>query len=125
MGAEPSAAGTHFRVWAPGRRTVEVAPEGGAPVALAAEPGGWFSGEVAGLGAGARDRYRLDGELLRPDPASRFQPEGPHGPSEVIDPGRHRWTDGGWRGIRREGQVLYELHVGTFTQAGTWLAAAA
>ena len=125
FGAEPSAAGTHFRVWAPGRRTVEVAPDGGAPVALAPEPGGWFSGEVAGLGAGARYRYRLDGELLRPDPASRFQPEGPHGPSEVIDPGRHRWTDGGWRGIRREGQVLYELHVGTFTQAGTWLAAAA
>ena len=58
-----------------------------------------------------------------PDPASRFQPDGPHGPSEVVDPAAFRWTDRRWPGIPREGQVVYELHVGTFTAAGTWDAA--
>lgn len=123
-GAELTASGVHFRVWAPARRTVDVVVEGREPAPLAAEAGGWFSGEVGAVGPGARYRYRLDGELLRPDPASRFQPEGPHGPSEVVDPGRFRWTDGGWRGVRLPGQILYELHVGTFTPDGTWAAAA-
>ena len=55
-----------------------------------------------------------------PDPASRFQPDGPHGPSQVVDPRHIAWTDGAWRGIAREGQVLYEMHIGTFTREGTW-----
>jgi maltooligosyltrehalose trehalohydrolase len=124
FGAELTATGVDFRVWAPARRAVEVVVEARAPAPLAPEGDGWFSGELAGLGAGARYRYRLDGDLLRPDPASRFQPEGPHGPSEVVDPGRFCWTDDGWRGLRLPGQVLYELHVGTFTPEGTWAAAA-
>jgi len=124
VGAEATPEGVHFRVWAPARRLVEVVPEGGAPVRLDPEPGGYFAGSVPGLTAGARYWFRLDGELLRPDPASRFQPEGPHGPSQVIDPSRFRWTDAGWRGLRIERQVLYELHVGTFTPEGTFPAAA-
>jgi maltooligosyltrehalose trehalohydrolase len=103
---------------------VDVVLEGRAPAPLAPGADGWFAGELGGVRAGARYRYRLDGERLRPDPASRFQPEGPHGPSEVVDPDRFRWTDGGWRGVRLPGQVLYELHVGTFTPEGTWAAAA-
>src|SRR5947209_4399304 len=116
--------GVHFRVWAPRRREVEVALEGGPAVRLSAEGGGYFSGRSAEAGAGALYRYRLDGEGPFPDPASRFQPQGPHGPSQVIDPGTFRWTDGDWKGVGRDGQVLYELHVGTFTREGTWEAAA-
>ena len=69
--------------------------------------------------------YLLDGERRRPDPVSRHQPEGPHGPSAIVDPSIFAWTDSGWRGVRREGQVLYELHVGTFTPEGTWASAMA
>src|SRR4029450_4178566 len=70
-------------------------------------------------------RPRLDREpQLYPDPASRYQPEGPHGPSEVIDPSLFPWTDDAWRGVPLEGQVFYELHIGTFTPEGTWDAAA-
>src|SRR5207247_4047576 len=58
-----------------------------------------------------------------PDPASRFQPEGPHGPSEIIDRNEFQWTDQAWNGVSREGQVLYEIHIGTFTPEGTWAAA--
>jgi maltooligosyltrehalose trehalohydrolase len=124
VGAEVlSGGGVHFRVWAPRRRQVEVALDGGPAVRLGAEGGGYFSGRVAEAGAGALYRYRLDGEGPFPDPASRFQPQGPHGPSQVIDPGAFRWTDGDWKGVGRDGQVLYELHVGTFTREGTWEAA--
>jgi maltooligosyltrehalose trehalohydrolase len=91
---------------------------------LAAEGNGYFSGTVATAGPGTRYRYMLDDdESLYPDPASRFQPDGPFGPSEVIDPAFFAWTDDGWAGIHREGQVLYEMHVGTFTPEGTFEAA--
>src|SRR5690242_4443275 len=125
VGAEPRADGTHFRVWAPRRTRVEVLEEGsGRATALAAEPGGWFSGLLPDVDAGTRYRYRLDGGGTFPDPASRFQPDGPHGASEVVDPTAFSWTDGRWPGISLEGQVLYELHVGAFTAEGTWAAAA-
>ncbi len=69
--------------------------------------------------------FRTDtAEKLLPDPASRFQPEGPHGPSEIIDPDTFRWTDQGWRGRPREELVIYEMHVGSFTPEGSWEAAA-
>jgi maltooligosyltrehalose trehalohydrolase len=69
-------------------------------------------------------RFSLDGsDRLLPDPASRFQPEGPHGPSRIIDPGGFPWTDHDWKGVRLEGQVIYEMHIGTFTSEGTWNAA--
>ena len=117
--------GAHFRVWAPIRKRVEVAVEGGPTVPLAAEAGGYFSGLVEGIAAGARYKYKLDGGDSFPDLASRFQPEGPHGPSQVIDPTAFRWTDQRWPGLVDTGNVFYELHVGTFTPEGTFAAAAA
>lgn len=91
---------------------------------LAAESSGYFAGLATGVGPGARYRFRLDGQpILYPDPASRYQPDGCHGPSEVIDPSTFAWRDDAWRGPLLEGQVLYELHIGTFTPAGTFAAA--
>jgi maltooligosyltrehalose trehalohydrolase len=117
--------GVHFRVWAPRRRRVEVVLEPGGPgegtvLPLAPEGNGYFSARSAAARAGSRYRFRLDGGEAFPDPASRFQPEGPHGPSEVIDPRTFAWSDRGWRGVRLAGQVLYELHLGTFTPECTW-----
>lgn len=119
--------GVHFRVWAPRRRTVEVILEDEAqPQAFELQPGqdGYFSALVNVAGVGTRYRFRLDGgEKLFPDPASRFQPEGPHGPSQVIDPHSYKWTDSEWPGVGIRGQVMYELHLGTFTHGGTLAAA--
>jgi maltooligosyltrehalose trehalohydrolase len=119
--------GTRFRVWAPKRRRVDVLLEeaGRDPlvVALEAEAGGYFSGLSRDAAPGALYRFRLDGADAFPDPASRFQPDGPHGPSMVVDPKRYRWSDADWKGRPIRGQVLYEMHVGTFTREGTWGAA--
>lgn len=127
MGADVSAEGsaTHFRVWAPGRQGVRVvfADESKA-ASLTKEQDGYFSGAVTGIGAGTRYKFELDGGEAYPDPASRYQPEGPHGWSEVIDPGGFHWTDGHCSGVALAGQVIYELHLGTFTHEGTWAAAA-
>jgi maltooligosyltrehalose trehalohydrolase len=95
----------------------------GGRTALTREDGGYFSGAIA-ASAGDRYQFMVDDDAKRyPDPASRFQPDGPHGPSEIVDPAAFRWTDSNWKGISREGQVVYELHIGTFTRAGTWSAA--
>jgi maltooligosyltrehalose trehalohydrolase len=129
VGAEWSPArGTHFRVWAPSCREVELVLEDAAgrpreTLRLAPEPGGYFSALAPAARPGALYRYRLDGEGPFPDPASRFQPSGPHGPSRVVDPAAYSWRTRGWGGLRREGLVLYELHAGTFTPEGTWAAA--
>jgi maltooligosyltrehalose trehalohydrolase len=126
IGAEVQKDGqTHFRVWAPRRRTVEVVLEGPAQgaFALRSEEGGYFAG-FAPAGAGTRYRFRLDGDaMLYPDPAARFQPDGPHGPSQIVDPTAFAWTDQNWRGVSLPGQVIYEMHLGTFTPEGTWEAA--
>ena len=122
VGAEVTPEGVSFRVWAPQRRTVDVLTDGTAHP-LAAEPGGYFSGTVAGLKAGTRYDFRLDGGDAFGDPASRSQPDGPHRPSEVIDPTGFAWTDAAWPGRPLRGAVLYELHVGTFTREGTFAAA--
>ena len=123
---------THFRVWAPKAQRVDVVLEsrgadGAAPskiFALEREEGGYFSG-AAPASAGALYRFRLDAaENSYPDPASRSQPSGPHGPSCVVDPSQFKWTDQTWRGLKLPGQIIYELHVGTFTPEGTWQAAA-
>lgn len=128
IGVEPLPDGSaHARVWAPKRRAVAlvVEPEGRA-VTLEAEGNGYFSGLVEDLPAGSRYRFRLDREAtLYPDPVSRFQPEGPHGPSQVVDPFGFGWTDHAWTGRPLRGQVIYEMHVGTFTPEGTWEAAVA
>jgi maltooligosyltrehalose trehalohydrolase len=126
VGAEPQPGGVHFRVWAPAARAVALELEGQPPRALSAEPDGYFSALVAEADAGTRYRFRLDRqENAFPDPASRFQPEGPHGSSEVVDPARFAWSDGDWTGVPRERLVIYEMHVGTFTPEGTWAAAMA
>ena len=122
IGAEVFEGGAHFRVWAPKRARVDVVIEGGAATALTREEGGYFSGS-APAGHGALYRYRLDGGDAFPDPASRFQPAGPHGPSQVVDASRFDWRDSGWRGCALAGQVIYEMHIGTFTREGTFAAA--
>ena len=122
--------GVHFRVWAPRWRRVEAVLEDAngralASLALTPEAGGYFSGSCPEARAGALYRYRLGGKGLFPDPASRFQPQGPHGPSQVVDPSGYRWQDRRWRGASIERQVIYEMHIGTFTREGTWAAAEA
>src|ERR1700722_5320130 len=92
IGAEPSAEGVHFRVWAPPRKSVDVVIEGGPTRPLEREASGHFSGFAAAK-AGDLYRFRLDGGGLFPDPASRFQPQGPHGPSQIVDPASFEWTD--------------------------------
>src|SRR5262249_29392703 len=129
IGAEPiDRERTHFRVWAPSRRRVVVVvdPAGDAPraAALEGEDGGYFSGVVAAA-LGDRYAFRLDDDdTLYPDPASRFQAEGVHGPSEIVDPHTFRWTDQAWTGASLAAQVVYEMHVGTFTHEGTFASAA-
>jgi maltooligosyltrehalose trehalohydrolase len=126
IGAELSQPeGVHFRVWAPRARRVDVMLESdAAAVSLEPESDGYHGGVVRAASVGARYRFCLDGGDPRPDPASRFQPEGPHGPSCVVDASTFRWTDTNWRGVRLAGQVIYEMHIGTFTPEGTWEAAA-
>jgi maltooligosyltrehalose trehalohydrolase len=125
IGAEPaSGGGVHFRVWAPKRREVAVVVEPeGATTSLTAEDGGYFSGTVATASAGSRYRYKIDRGDAVPDPASRYQPDGPHGPSVVVDPAAFAWTDRGWRGVPEDERIIYEMHIGTFTRAGSWAAA--
>lgn len=126
LGGEVQESGVSFRVWAPKHRRLEVVIEGrdGEAFPLEGEEGGYFSGTVPGIGAGACYRYRFEDGTRCPDPCSRFQPEGPHGPSMVIDPGAYRWGDAAWPGARLPGQVIYELHIGAFTPEGTFDAAA-
>jgi maltooligosyltrehalose trehalohydrolase len=128
VGAEVlSGGGVHFRVWAPRRTRVEVVFEDdGAAFELERDEDGYFSTLVGRAEAGALYRFRLDGDdYLYADPASRFQPRGPHGPSRVVDPAEFRWTDETWKGASLKGQVVYEMHVGTFTPEGTLASAAA
>jgi maltooligosyltrehalose trehalohydrolase len=131
IGANVQADGsTHFRVWAPDPADVHlvIEPRSGGhagasrDLSLAREADGYYSVVVPGTGVGDRYRYRLDGTLAG-DPASRFQPEGPFGPSEIVDPDRFAWTDAGWGGVTLPGHVVYEMHIGTFTGPGTWRAA--
>ncbi len=124
VGAEPCPDGVHFRVWAPRRRSISVLLDGNKqPTPLRAESGGYFSGVLTEARAGSRYRFLLDEDLALADPASRYQPEGPHGSSEVVDPGAFQWTDSDWTGVSPECRVLYEMHIGTFTAEGTWDAA--
>jgi len=121
----------HFRVWAPKAGRVDLVLEHNAVKnprqtfhSLEAEEGGYFSG-TANAGAGARYRFCVNNNFY-PDPASRFQPDGPHGSSCIVDPTRFKWTDSQWHGPAAtglKGQVIYEMHVGAFTKQGTWRAA--
>jgi len=121
LGARPERNGVWFRVWAPGATGVDVItfPDEN-PHALEAGGDGYHSGLVPGLVAGTRYMYRLDDTVLYPDPASRSQPEGVHGASEVVDPDAFRWTDAAWAGTPLSDLVIYELHIGTFTTGGSF-----
>ena len=120
IGAMPETGGVRFRVWAPEAERVEVVIEGAGEHRLDREPDGYHTGLVVAGGVGTRYRYRLDGAHAYPDPASRSQPDGVHGASEVVDLAAFRWSDVGWRGLDPDDLVIYELHVGTFTPAGTF-----
>jgi maltooligosyltrehalose trehalohydrolase len=124
-GVELQSADTaHVRVWAPACRRVDLVVHEGPVCPLERAEEGYFEGTVSGVRAGTRYWFKLDGDRLRPDPVSRYQPDGPAGPSAVVDPTAFRWTDADWPGVGARGQVLYEMHIGTFTPAGTWAAAA-
>lgn len=123
---------TSFRVWAPDRQTVSVVieklgnhePKISISEKLVKDNKGYFSGSVASAEPGDSYYYRLDEEeQLYPDPASHFQPAGPFGPSEIVDHHSYNWTDENWQGIDDDKHVIYEMHIGTFTQEGTWKAA--
>ena len=128
QGAEIVESGVRYRVWAPGKATVEVGVESAVSrkreiVPLFLDAGGYFHGIHRGGGAGDTYKFRLGGAATFPDPFSRWQPEGVHGKSMVIDPAGHEWADAGWQRPRFRDLVLYELHIGTFTPEGTFLAA--
>ena len=111
-----------FGVWAPLPDRVAVVLDG-REYPMAPDEQGWWRASVPGAGPGTDYSFRLDGGDLLPDPRSAWQPAGVAGPSRVYDHGEFAWTDGGWRGVPLPGAVLYELHVGTFTEAGTFDAA--
>jgi maltooligosyltrehalose trehalohydrolase len=118
-----TAEGAHFHVWAPSLSGLALRLDGhDHPLLRAAD--GWWTAEVAGAGHGARYALVLPDGHTRPDPSSRWQPDGVHGPSCLFDPGRHAGRNGGFLGVPREDLVFYELHVGTFTPEGTLDAAA-
>ncbi len=126
FGAEVLADGrVRFRLWAPGARQVEIeldGPHGERCLPMQAQDNGWF--ELAEVAApGSRYRFRPDGELWVPDPASRHNPDGVHGASVVLDPAAYTWGDTDWQGRPWEEAVFYELHVGSFTPQGTFRAA--
>jgi maltooligosyltrehalose trehalohydrolase len=107
--------GVDFRVWAPRCRELTLEIENLRPIPMSGEAGGYFSTQVDEARPGMGYRFRPDNsDHAYPDPASHFQPEGPHGPSEIIDPRVFRWTDAEWRGRRRDELVIYEMHIGTF-----------
>src|ERR1700709_1544874 len=122
LGANVERGGAHFRVWAPDAERVDVVLAGAAAEqghALERVDGGYHEGVINGARAGTRYKYRI-GDALYPDPASRAQPDGVHGWSEIVDPAAFPWTDDAWTGASADDLVIYELHVGAFTGGGTF-----
>lgn len=111
-----------FSVWAPHARQVALRLVGapGRELPMTRDEDAYWRVEVTDVAAGSRYSYVLDGDGARPDPASGYQPEGVHGPSEVVDHSAFTWTDVGWEGVPLEDMIIYELHVGTFTPEGTF-----
>jgi maltooligosyltrehalose trehalohydrolase len=123
LGAHVENGGARFRIWAPRLTSLKLGIAGRGDLEMGAEPDGYFSLWVEGAKTGDRYGFLLD-EGFTPDPVSRFQPEGPAGPSMIVDPAAFRWSDNRWPGAPpRHRQVVYEMHIGTFTQAGTWASA--
>jgi len=126
VGALPKDGGVRFRVWAPGQEVGKVVlyrEQGQEEVDLEKDDLGWFQATVPDVRAGIRYRYRFGSAEPLPDPASRYQPEGVGGPSEVVDPHAFHWSRSDWRGRPIRELVIYEMHVGTFTPEGTFVAA--
>jgi maltooligosyltrehalose trehalohydrolase len=113
---------SEFQVWAPAADAVEVVTDSGS-YPMAPRGGDWWAADLPGAGPGTDYSFRLDGGDLLADPRSRWQPQGVRGPSRRYDHEQFAWTDAGWRGVPLPGAVIYELHVGTFTAAGTFDAA--
>src|SRR5579872_6769263 len=122
FGAELRDDGVRFRLWAPAAQRVELvlADAGARALDMPGCGGGWFELVTNAARAGSRYRYRINGELLVPDPASRFNPEDVQGPSMVVDPRAFAWSDADWRGRPWREAVVYELHTGTFSPEGTF-----
>jgi malto-oligosyltrehalose trehalohydrolase len=123
FGAELTATGeVRFRLWAPAARRVEVllADEPVQALGMEALPGGWFALTTGAARTGSLYRLRIDGQHEVADPASRWNPHGVHGPSAVLDPSAYAWDDEGWQAPPWHSAVIYELHVGTFSAAGTY-----
>jgi maltooligosyltrehalose trehalohydrolase len=125
FGAEVRNGSTRFKIWAPKCKTMKLKLKGQRTlIELDAVGDGWHRVDVEGVGAGTLYKYVLPDGTAIPDPTSRHQPEGIHGFSEVIDPRTFVWTDRDWKGRPWEEAIIYELHVGTFTEEGTFAAAA-
>jgi len=121
FGAQPLDEGRiRFRLWAPKAKRVRLCLEGRGSYSLVKHDDGWFEFTVEDIAAGARYKFQIDDGQAVPDPASRFQPEDVHGPSEVVNPAAFEWEDDDWRGRNWDEAVIYELHVGTFTPEGTF-----
>jgi maltooligosyltrehalose trehalohydrolase len=124
FGAQVSTAGVRFSLWAPGLESVMLSLEGEDEHLTLAQSGeGWHELLTKEAGPGSRYRFVLPDGTSVPDPASRFQPDDVHGPSEVIDPCAYPWHDASWPGRPWSEAVIYELHIGTFTTEGTFLTA--
>ena len=116
--------GVRFRLFAPGTASVGLQLDTeSAPVAMSSPDPGWFELVSSRAQSGSRYSFELADGAKVPDPASRYQPQDVHGPSEVIDPAAYAWNDGSWTGRPWEQAVLYELHIGTFTPEGTFSSA--
>ena len=111
-----------FRLWAPSCERVQI-ELAGARHAMNPSSAGWHELITAGTGPGSRYCFVLPDGMRVPDPASRYQPEGVHGPSELVHTESWQWDEGGWKGAPWEQYVIYELHIGTFTSEGTFSAA--
>jgi maltooligosyltrehalose trehalohydrolase len=125
LGATYTGRETVFRVWAPEASVAIVVCERHGDVPMEKSADGYFSATTSACGPGDLYSYRIDGRGPFPDPASRFQPQGVHGPSQVIDPSTFAWSDRHWKGISLQDLAIYELHIGTFTPEGTFRSAAA
>jgi malto-oligosyltrehalose trehalohydrolase len=119
FGSQVDTTGVRFSLWAPSAASVSLVLDG-VELPMFPLPAGWFGMTLAAARPGQRYAYRIDGSLPRPDPASRFNPEDVHGPSEIIDPAAFDWQDDDWRGRPWGEAVIYELHVGTFTPDGNF-----
>ncbi len=118
LGALASNGDTLFRVWSPQAERLDLELPNRS-VEMQPREGGYFEASAAAP-AGTTYKVRLNGDSSFPDPASRYQPEGVHGPSQVIDPSTYTWADGSWEGVPREDLVFYELHVGSFSPSGSF-----